>query len=216
MSRYRLARTLRPSTSGSTSRPFESRERACALPAVVTRLAVGLTETTLRRFVRACIKLIMGMIRHLIQVANEMERALSYRCPSPGTTKKEAKQKSTQRKRNQLGEASGKPKHLRSVRSRRSLPPPFAPGFLAPDLEMLDERARALDSLACGRRAAMRRPREEHQRRYAVRGHSPNLPLFDAACAEAIVERSLGRYLRQHPCRSTRSRVRPMTSNRKR
>jgi hypothetical protein len=36
--------------------------------------------------------------------------------------------------------------------------------------------------------------------------HSPNLPLFDAACAKAIVGRSLGRYRPQHRCPPTRSR----------
>jgi hypothetical protein len=33
-----------------------------------------------------------------------------------------------------------------------------------------------------------------------------NLPLFDAACAKAIVGRSLGRYRPQHRCPPTRSR----------
>jgi hypothetical protein len=49
--------------------------------------------------------------------------------------------------------------------------------------------------------AAMRRPREEHQRRWAGFGAiALILLLFDAACAKAIVRPSLGRYRPQHRC----------------
>jgi hypothetical protein len=49
--------------------------------------------------------------------------------------------------------------------------------------------------------AAMRRPREEHQRRWAGFGAiALILLLFDAACAKAIVGPSLGRYRPQHRC----------------
>src|SRR5207247_717540 len=55
--------------------------------------------------------------------------------------------------------------------------------------------------------AAMRRPREEHQRRWAGFGAiALILLLFDGACAKAIVGPSLGRYRPQHRCPPTRSR----------